>query len=174
MVAWRPRAEHLERALQERRVVAAVVDDAVAVLPDDPAEVVWKLVRLDQVAAANLDAVESKLGGDRIERPLHHETRMRAAGAAIRRRGRGVGVHVAEPHSVIGHAIRPRHLGGADDRQDDSVRRVSAAVVDEVVAECQHFAFAIEADLDLVHLAALLVDRGEMLLAVLGPLDRAP
>ena len=45
--------------------------------------------------------------------------------------------------------------------------------MDEIVAERKHVAIAVEADLHLVHLAALLVDRGEVLLAVLGPLHRA-
>ncbi len=59
MVAGGPGAEHLDGAFDQGRVVAAVVDDAVAILPGDPAEVVWELVRLDEVAAANLDAVEA-------------------------------------------------------------------------------------------------------------------
>ena len=45
--------------------------------------------------------------------------------------------------------------------------------MDEVVAQRQHATVVVEADLDLVHLAALLVHRGEVLLAVLGPLDGA-
>ncbi len=46
--------------------------------------------------------------------------------------------------------------------------------MNEVVIEGKHAALVIEANLDLVHLATLLVDRGEMLLAVLGPFDRVP
>ena len=44
--------------------------------------------------------------------------------------------------------------------------------MDEVVIERQHATLVVVADVHLVHLAALLVDRGEMLLAVLGPFDR--
>src|SRR5260370_11797384 len=99
---------------------------------------------------------------------------MRAARAAIGRSGNGVRVHVAEPHPVVGHAVRSRHLGGGDYRKDDSVRRVGAAVVDEVVVEREHTPVAVEAYLDLVHLRPFLVDRGEMLLAAPGPLDGPP
>ena len=42
--------------------------------------------------------------------------------------------------------------------------------MDEVVAERQDATLVIEPNLDLVHLAALLVDRGEVFLAILGPL----
>ncbi len=170
MIALGSRAEHLERPIHKRRVVAAVVHDLVAVLPDD-ADLIRKLVRLNEVAATNLDAVEPQLGGDRIERSLHHEAGVRAARAAIGRRGNRVGVQVAESHAVVGHAIRPGDLRGGDDRKDDSVRRVGAAVVDEVVVEREHAPVVVEAHLDLVHLPAFLIDRCEMLLAVLGPLD---
>ena len=95
---------------------------------------------------------------------------MRAPGAAVGRSGGGVRVYIAKPHPIVGDAVGARNLAGGDDRQDEPVRRVGAAVVDEVVAERQDATLVVEADLDLVHLAPLLVDRGEMLLAVLGPL----
>ena len=60
VVALRFRAKPGDRLVEQRRVVAAVVDDRVAVLPRD-ADVVGKLVRLDQVAAPHLDAVEAEL-----------------------------------------------------------------------------------------------------------------
>ena len=165
------RTQFLERGLQELRIVAAVVDDRVAVLPAD-ADVVWKLVGLDEVAAAHLGPVDADVGGDGVERALHDEARVRAASAAIRRGGRRVRVHVAEPNAVVRHPVRTRHLARGDDRQDDPVRRVGAAVVDEIVVERDHAAVVVVANLDLVHLAALLVDRDEMLLSIFGPLDR--
>ena len=60
VIARRLRPEHLQRPVEKLGVVAAVVDDRVAVLPRD-ADVVGKLVRLDQVAAPHLDAVEAEL-----------------------------------------------------------------------------------------------------------------
>src|SRR5207244_2668096 len=56
VVARRLRPEHLQRPVEKLGIVAAVVDDRVAVLPRD-ADDVGKLVRLDQVAAPHLDAV---------------------------------------------------------------------------------------------------------------------
>src|ERR1700680_2321005 len=94
---------------------------------------------------------------------------MRATGAAIRRRRRGIGVHVAESHPIVRHTVGAWYLGRGDDRQDDSVRGVRAAVVDEVHIERDELAVVVETDLDLVDLAALLVHRSEMLLPVLGP-----
>src|SRR6266704_4316705 len=150
-----------------------LVHGAVAVLPGDP-DLIRKLVRLDEIAAANLDAIQAQLGRDGVERALHDKACMWPAGAAIRRRRRGVGVDVAKPNAIVGHAIRTWHLRRGDDRQDDPVRGVGAAVVDEIVAEREQMPLGVEADLHLVDLAALLVDGGEMLLAVFGPLDRTP
>src|SRR5579872_670897 len=78
------RAEVLDRLVEQRRVVAAVIDDPVAVLPSDP-DLVWKLVRLDEVAPPHLGTLEPELGGDRVERALHYKARVRAAGATVRR-----------------------------------------------------------------------------------------
>src|SRR5438445_9779869 len=78
VVAVRPRAEYRQRSLEQRRVVAAVVHGAVAVLPGH-ADLIRKLVWLDEIAAADLDAVEAELGRDGVERALHHEARMRPA-----------------------------------------------------------------------------------------------
>src|SRR5229473_3217659 len=57
VIALGSRAEHLERPLHKRRIVAAVVHDLVSVLPHD-ADLVRKLVRLNEVAATDIDAVE--------------------------------------------------------------------------------------------------------------------
>src|SRR2546421_12341039 len=73
--ALRARAEHLQRALHQRRVVAAVVHGAVAVLPRHP-DLVRKLVWLDEIAAADLDAIQAQLGCDGVERALHREAGM--------------------------------------------------------------------------------------------------
>ena len=57
VVARRPGAEIRERLLEESRVVAAVINDGVAILPGN-AHVVRKLVRLDEVAPAHRGSVE--------------------------------------------------------------------------------------------------------------------
>ena len=171
VVAGRLRAQQRDRLVEQHRVVAAVVNHRVAVLPGD-ANIVWKVAGLDQVAAPHLDAIDAEVRRDRVERALHHEACVRPARAAIRRSRNGVRVQVAKPDTVVGDAVRPGHLGRRDDRQDDSVRRVGAAV-EEVVMQGEQTAFVVKPDLDLVHLAALLVDGGEVLLPVLGPLHGA-
>ena len=171
VVARRLRTEVRDGFVEQRRVVTAVVNDGVAVLPCNP-DVIGKLAGLDQVATPHLDAIQMEVCRDRVQRALHHEARVRPARPAIRRCRRRVGVHVAKAHAVVRYPVRPGHLGSADDRQDDAVGRVCAAVVDEVVAQRQHPTLGVETDLDLVHLSPLLVHGGEMLLAVLGPLDR--
>src|SRR5213076_3491335 len=100
--------------VKQRRVVAAVVDDGVAVLPRD-ADLVGKLARPDQVATPDLDAIQMEVYGDRVQRALHHEARVRAARAAIRRGRRRVGVHVAKTDAVVRDPVRTRQLGRADD-----------------------------------------------------------
>ena len=82
VLARGPGPQLLDRGLEELRIVAAVVDDGVAVLPAD-ADVVWKLVGLDEVAAAHLCPVDADVGGDGVEGALHDEARVGAAGAAI-------------------------------------------------------------------------------------------
>ena len=173
VIAFRSGAEKFQCFLEQQRVVAAVVDDRVAVLPGH-ADVVRELIRLDEVAAPHLGTIDAQLGRDGVERALHHEARMRPAGSSIRGRGSGIRVDVAEPDAIVGQPVRTRELPRGDDRQDDPVRRVGAAVVDEVVAQGQQAALGVVSDLDLVHLPALLVDGGEMLLPVLGPLHRPP
>ena len=173
VIALRTRTEHLDRALEESRIVAAVVDDLVAVLPRDP-NLIWKFVRLDEVPSSNLETVELELGRDHIQRALHHKARVGAARAAIGRGRRGVRVNVSEPDPIVGHSVRPAHLARGDDRQHDSIRRVRAGIVDEVVIEREHVSVVVEPNLNFVHLASLVVDGGEVLLPVLGPLHRAP
>src|SRR2546430_1218798 len=82
---------------------------AVTILPRHP-DLVRKLVRLDEIAAADLDAIQAQLGRDGVERALHHEARMWPPRTAIRRRRRGVGVDVAKSHPVVGHSVWPGHL----------------------------------------------------------------
>src|SRR5260370_3665693 len=82
VVARRLRSKHLERPLEKPRVVAAVVDDRVAVLPL-VAEVVRELVGLDEVSPPHLRAFETDLSRDAVEGSLHHEACVWPARPAI-------------------------------------------------------------------------------------------
>src|SRR6266566_4376502 len=105
--ARRPRTKHLDRPFEQSRIVPAVIDHLVAVLPCNP-KLVRKLVGLDEVAPPHLDAIEPQIRGDRIKRSLHHETRVRTSRASIRRCWGGVRVDVAESNAVVRHAVWPR------------------------------------------------------------------
>jgi len=83
VLACRPWTKHRDRPFEESGVVAAVVDDSVAVLPRDP-DLVGKLVRLNEVAPTHLDSIKTKLRCDRVESSLHDKARMGTSGAAIR------------------------------------------------------------------------------------------
>src|SRR6266576_114666 len=100
VVAGRLRTEHLQRPLEQPRIIAAVVGHRVAVLPGDP-DLIRELVGLDEVAPSYLGTVETELRGDEIERALHDEARVRSSGAAIGRGRGGVGIDVAKADAVV-------------------------------------------------------------------------
>ncbi len=157
--------------LQRRRVVAGVVLELAPVLEDQPL-VEGELVGLDEVGRAHLGAVLAEGLGDGVHRPLHHEAALGAPGAAVGRDHHRVGVERVEPDPVDLGLVGPEQLGRGDDRDDQAVRRVGAVVVPELHVEPDDPAVVVEADLDLVHLPALVRGGDEVLAAVLGELHR--
>ena len=137
------------------------------------AVVVGHLVGLDEVAGAHLGAVEAEVRRDRIHRPLHRVAPLGAPGAPVGRHENGVGVERPELDAVGARLVRPEQLGGRDDRHDDAVGRVGPVVVPELHVEGEEVALVVEADRDLLQLAALVRAGDEVLAAVLGPLDVA-
>jgi hypothetical protein len=129
-------------------------------------------VRLDQVAAADLDGLEPQLPGDEADDPLHDEGALGPAGAAVGRDHGGVGVGHLELDRVVAEPVRAGELGGGDERHDDAVRRVGPGVVDEAVAQRQDPSLGVDGDLDVVALAALLGGGDQVLPPVLRPLHR--
>ncbi|CAB4716560.1 unannotated protein [freshwater metagenome] len=155
--------------LQRGGVVAGVVLQLAAVLEDQPL-VVGELVRLDEVGRAHQRAVPTEVGGDRVHRPLHHEAALRPAGTAVGGDHRGVGVERLEAHPVDVGLVGPEQLCGGDDRHDQAVGRVGAVVVPELHVQPEQAPVVVEADLDVVHLAALMGRGDEVLATVLGEL----
>ena len=133
---------------------------------------VGELVGLDEVGAAHLGAVLAEVGRDRVHRPLHHEAALRPAGTAVGRDDDGVGVERLEDDAVVEGLVGAEQLRRGDDRDDQPVRRVRAVVVPELDVEAEHAAVVVEADLDVVHLRALVGRGDEVLAAVLGELHR--
>ena len=134
--------------------------------------VVGELVGLDEVGGPHRGAVEAELRGDRVHGPLHDEAALRTARAAVGGHHHGVGEQRLELHAVGARLVGAEQLGRGDDRHDQAVRRVGAVVVPERHVEPQHATVVVEADLDVVHLAALVGGGDEVLAPVLGELHR--
>ena len=108
--------------------------------------------------------------GDRVHGPLHREAALRPAGAAVGRDHHRVGVERLEDDPVVLRLVGAEQLGRGDDRDDQAVRRVGAVVVPELDVQPEQPAVVVEADLDVLHLAALVGGGDEVLAAVLGEL----
>ena len=158
--------------LQRGRVVAGVVLQLAAVLEDQPV-VVGELVGLDEVHGAHVGAVLAEVGRDGVHGPLHGVAALRPAGTAVRRHHHGVGVERLEDDPVVLRLVGAEQLGRGDDRDDQAVRRVGAVVVPELHVQPEQPAVVVEADLDVLHLAALVRRRDEVLAPVLGELHRS-
>ena len=100
----------VQRLLQDRREVAAVVGRAGRGLPGD-------FALADLVLAAQLDAVEAGLGRGVVDQPLHEVVALGPAGAAIGADEGGVGEH------ALGRHFHQRRAVEADDVAHDVQRR---------------------------------------------------
>ena len=100
-------ADDLGRLLERRQVVAAVVNERRGILKHDLV-IHRKLVRSDQVALANLDAIDAKLARGEIEQPLADEHAVLPAGASHRRHDRLVGEDRGELALVVRDVVRAR------------------------------------------------------------------
>ena len=164
--------DQLHGLVERREVVAAVIGKRRKVLVDDLVAV-GELVGRDQVALADLDAVDAELAGGEVEQAFHHEDAVLAAGAAVGRNDRLVGKDRLELAVVVGHVILAEQRALAVERHSQAVGGVGAGIMHEDVVHAQDFAVARQGNLGLMHLAALLRGGEEVLLAVLDPLDGA-
>src|SRR5262249_55797130 len=158
----------LERHLESRRVIAAVVARGAAVLKCE-SHVPRKFMRLDEVATPDLARLEAQLAGDPADDALHDEGAVPPPGAAVGRDHDLVRVADLELDVVVAEPVWPGKLRRSDQRNDDAVRRVRAGVVQKAVAQAKDAAGLVGRHLDLVQLAALLARAGEVLRAVLDP-----
>ena len=136
--------------------------------------VVRHLVGLDEVGRPDLGPVAVQVGGDRVHGPLHGEGRLGPAGAPVGGDDHRVGVEGAELGPVGARLVGAEQLGRGDDGDDDPVGGVGAVVVEELHVQAEQAAVVVEADADVVALAALVGRGDEVLAPVLGPLDLAP
>src|SRR5207249_9443758 len=174
-VAGRPRAcaelwkaAALERQLEARRVVTAVVSRRTAVL-EGQSHVPRKLVGLDEVAPPDFARLKAELARDPPDHAFHDEGAVRPPRATVGRHHHLVRVADLEFDGIVAKSVRPRELRRGDEGDDDAVRRVRAGVVEEPVAQGEDPAGLVGRHLDLVELSALLARAREVLRAVFDP-----
>ena len=161
----------LQRLVEDRLVIAAVVFELRKVLIDDLV-VVGKRIGRNEIAPPDLGAVDAELARGDIEQPLDDEDAVLAAGAAVRRDDRLVGEDRRERAVVVRHHIRPEQRALTVDRHRQSIGIVGAGVVQEHVLDAENTAVARQRDLGIVGLAALMGRGEEMFEPVFDPFDR--
>src|SRR3984893_1919215 len=160
-----------QRLVQHGLVIAAVIFERCEVLIDNLV-VVWERIRGNEVAAPDLDAVDSQLARGEIEQTLNDEYAVLAAGATIGRDGRQIGEYRGKGAVVARHHIWPEQGALTVDRHRQAVGIVSPGVVQKHVLEAEHPSIAGERALGVVNLPTLVSGGEEMLAPVLDPLDR--
>ncbi len=121
---------------------------------------VGHLRRRDQVRAAERDAVDAELGGERIHHALAHEAAFEAAGRAIGRGRRLVG-----EAEVAGGAIGAdlvgagEHAHGPPDDARAVGAHIGALVVEELVVDAEQLSVLVHRRAHLVALLARMVGR---------------
>ncbi len=128
----------------------------------------------DQIAPADIHAVEPEPVCDPIEAALHCESALRIAGSA-HRRGRDLVGRDCDDLQVVGR----QHVGagkgsGRIVRDVDALRGVGALVVDEASPYAEQASVVGASDLDIPILIPLLQRGNEVLAAVLDPFERVP
>ena len=134
-----------------------------------------QLVRPQQVAPPQLQAVDPQLPGRRVEQPLACEGALEAPRRAV-----GAARRLVREHDVRGALVGRDVVGPGQhaERQlgdDDPVRaQVGAVVVPQLVAQREQAVLLVEGGLEAVQLLARVVGGDEVLRAVLDPLDGSP
>ncbi len=164
-------ADRVERLGEGARIIAAVVDDRLAVAIGD-ADPVRHLVGADHVAAADFGRLQAQGPRRQIDDPLHREGGFRAAGAAIGRVrhlvGDGDAARGGQVLDLVGAG--QMHRGVVGDARAD---RVPGAAIDQViVAQRQDMAVIVKADLDIVQLVARMRRTHQVLAAAFDPAHR--
>jgi hypothetical protein len=127
---------------------------------------------MDHVAPPDLGRLETERLRDQVQRPLHGEGGLRPAGAAIGRVGHLVGGHDTRRRREVFNPVGTGQMdrGVVGDR--DAHRIPRAAIDEEGVAEGEHVAVGVEADLDFVQLIPRMTGAQEVLLSLLDPAHR--
>ena len=135
---------------------------------------VGHLLGRNEIAPPHLGAVEIELLGDAVEQPLHAEGGFRIASAAHRHGGHLVGLDHEHLELVGRQQVGAGQAGRRVVGQVDALRRIGALVVDHPAAHAEQAPVAVERDLEIPILVALLHGGEKMLAPVLDPFDRPP
>ena len=109
-------ADHLERLVERRLVVAAVVRQHA------DAGVVGEIVRLDEVLAPHLGRIDPDLARDQIDDALDHEGRLGPARAAVGVDHRRVGVDAVHVDEDVGDLVHTRDHAPVERGRDTAAR----------------------------------------------------
>src|SRR5262249_16959088 len=167
-------AELRNAEVEGASVIAAVaLSLAEAVVGYDRGEPIGHLGRREEIAATDVQAIETEVARRDIEAPLAEKGAFEAA-----RPPEGSGRRLVAHHGVglkpqMGHAVRPgeelRHIA----HRRGAVRAYIGAYIDkDLAANASDGAVAFERDLDIAFRLARMRDGHEMLTAVLDPFDR--
>ena len=154
-------------------MIIAAVEFVVMLVGRDRGQRVRHLGLRDQVAAAELDAVDAEVLRHDVEQPLAEEVGLEAAGPAIGADRRLVGHQQRDIEIDIRNAIRTRHELRDIARADRAIgAHIGAHVGIGVAAQAEDRAVLSAGDLDIAFRLARMVHRHQVLAPVLGPLDR--
>ena len=164
-------ADQIQRLVEHRLVVAAVIFERLKVLIDDFV-LVGERIRRNQIAAPDLRRIDFECVRGQIEKPFHHEHAVLPAGAAIGGHDRQIGEHGGKGAVIVRHHVGAEQGALAVDRDRQPIGIVRAGVVQEHILDTENAAVRGERDLGVMDLAALMRGGEEMLEPVLDPLHR--
>ena len=164
-------ADHLQRLVEDRLVIAAVVRERREVLIDDLV-VVGKGIRRNEIAPADFGAVDLEFVRGDVEQPFDDEHAVLPPGAAIRRDDRFIGEDRGKGAVVVWDDVGAQQRALRIDRHRQSVGIVGAGIVEEHVLDAEDAAVGSERNFGIVRLPALLGRGEEVFEPVLDPFDR--
>ena len=165
-------ADRVQRDVEHRLVIAAVVFQHLKILIDDFI-VVRERIGRNQISPPDFGRINVQLMCSEVEQPLHHEYAVLASGTAIRCHRRQIGEDLRKRAVIGGHDIGTEQGTLAVDRHRQPIGIEGAAIVQEHVLDAEDAAVAAERHFCIVNLTALVGGGKKMFMPILDPFDRA-
>ena len=166
--------EFIEAAV-ERFLVIAAVALGLDVEHLHGRQPIGHILFADQVAPAELDAIDAEIGRHHIEQPLTAEIGLEAARPAISPRRRLVGHDQRHIDAHVRDAIRPGHdLRNVARRGGAVGAHIGAEIGEGAAAQGEDRAIALAGNFQVAFHVARMIERAEVLAPILGPFDRTP